>query len=65
MNELVFVLSGDPSRGRSKDEPNLTILYALIAFALLSWLNKKYNKDDKMKKDEFEKWKSEVSSKQI
>ncbi len=35
-NEIVFLCSGDPYRHRSVNEPNFTILYAIIIFLILT-----------------------------
>ena len=43
-SELVFIYSGDPYRHRSKDDPNYTILYALIVFLILTAIVKKFGK---------------------
>jgi hypothetical protein len=43
-SELVFIYSGDPYRPRSKDDPNFTLLYALIVFLILSAIVKKFGK---------------------
>jgi hypothetical protein len=61
--EFIFLVSGDITRPRSKDDSNFTLFYALIVFLMLSWLNKVMNREDKQAKTDFEKWKGDVSTK--
>jgi hypothetical protein len=43
-SEIIFLVSGDPTRHRSKDDPNFTLLYALIIFLILSAVVHKFGK---------------------
>lgn len=42
--EVIFLSTGDPTRHRSVNDPNFTILYALIIFFVLTWAVKKFGK---------------------
>jgi len=43
--EIIFISTGDPTRHRSVNDPNYTLLYALIIFLILTAVVKKYGKD--------------------
>ncbi|MGZ3778435.1 MAG: hypothetical protein ACXVI9_13025 [Mucilaginibacter sp.] len=40
--EIVFLSTGSPYRHRSVNDPNFTLLYALIIFLVLTWVVKKF-----------------------
>ncbi|HZX57852.1 MAG TPA: hypothetical protein VFE54_03975, partial [Mucilaginibacter sp.] len=43
-NEIVFLSTGSPYRHRSTNDPNFTLLYALIIFLVLTWVVNKFGK---------------------
>ncbi|WP_448702815.1 hypothetical protein ACFGVR_10715 [Mucilaginibacter sp. AW1-3] len=48
-HELVFISSGDPNRPRTGSDDFQPFLYAIVVFAILTWLNNKVSKRDKYK----------------
>jgi hypothetical protein len=42
--EIVFLSTGDPTRHRSVNDPNYTLVYALIIYLILTGLVKKFGK---------------------
>jgi hypothetical protein len=40
--EIVFLSTGDPTRHRSANDPNFTLIYALIIYLVLTWVAKKF-----------------------
>ena len=41
--EIVFLSTGDPKRSRSANDPQFTLIYALIIYLVLTWAMKKFN----------------------
>jgi len=48
-HELVFISSGDPNRPRTTGDDIQPLLYDIIIFAVLTWLNSKYGKQNDFK----------------
>jgi len=50
-SELVFIFSGDPTRPRSVNDPNYSLLYALVWYVLLTVLYRELSKKNRFKAD--------------